>query len=80
MPIFDYECEHCNAIYEIIKIRSDQKPICPKCGADDYQIKKFSFPARLICPQDDYPKDDNDLINYRGNGEYNKGYKRGMYK
>jgi putative FmdB family regulatory protein len=32
MPIYEYECEHCNEIFEIFyKIDEDCKVACPKC-------------------------------------------------
>ena len=32
MPIYEYECDHCNEIFEIFhKIDEDCKVVCPKC-------------------------------------------------
>lgn len=79
MPLFDFLCEYCNTEYETVFSKSTSKAICPICKKEDRQIKQFSVPRTIRVPQDDYPRDDNDLINYRGNGKYNNGYKRGMY-
>jgi len=78
MPIFDYECGYCESIYEIIKTKSDQVPVCPHCAATDHQTKQFSAPAIAYATQDDYPKTNRELSAYLGNGQYIKGYKRGM--
>ncbi len=44
MPIYEFECNKCNIIFErLLRISaSDEKIACPKCGGMDI-IKKFSI-------------------------------------
>ena len=30
MPIFEFKCKKCGEVFEAL-IRSDEKPVCPKC-------------------------------------------------
>ncbi|MBF0196350.1 MAG: zinc ribbon domain-containing protein [Planctomycetes bacterium] len=38
MPLFDYQCEDCQKINEIL-IRGKGKPKCPDCGSKDMTQK-----------------------------------------
>jgi putative FmdB family regulatory protein len=35
MPIYEYSCQKCGAVQEIIQKMSDPAPVCAKCGAPD---------------------------------------------
>lgn len=39
MPINEYYCEDCSNIFEYFKIKTDDKPVCPKCSGT--KLKKF---------------------------------------
>jgi len=40
MPLFDYKCQHCGHITEVLQQpRATAKPKCPKCGST--QMKKL---------------------------------------
>jgi putative FmdB family regulatory protein len=33
MPIYEYQCKHCNHAFEQLQLQSDAPPqLCPKCG------------------------------------------------
>jgi len=33
MPIYEYQCKHCNHTFEQLQLKSDAPPqTCPKCG------------------------------------------------
>lgn len=44
MPIFEYQCQKCHSVTEVIQARSEKPPkICPHCGG---KLRKlFSAPA-----------------------------------
>ncbi len=63
MPIYEYRCRNCDHEFEEL-VRSDQKVVCPACGADQQRLEKLiSIPAahttRLpitnACPPADAP-------------------------
>jgi len=36
MPIYEYQCKQCNAIFEtIVSITSDEVIVCEKCGSKE---------------------------------------------
>jgi putative FmdB family regulatory protein len=41
MPIFEYDCLECGERFEFLVQRADEKPTCPRCGADRIE-KAFS--------------------------------------
>jgi putative FmdB family regulatory protein len=43
MPIFDFACKDCGYEFEYLFIRSDDFPVCPKCGGKDFD-KRFATP------------------------------------
>ena len=43
MPLFDYQCEDCQAEVELL-IRGDERPECPECHSKKMQ-KQLSAPA-----------------------------------
>lgn len=46
MPIFDYKCEYCGSIKEVIVHKSDiQEPICAEC--EQKMVKLPSSPGLL---------------------------------
>ncbi|HTG61582.1 MAG TPA: zinc ribbon domain-containing protein [Terriglobia bacterium] len=48
MPIFEYACQKCGQIFEKLVLgRSQQPPVCPRCGADriEQQFSTFSTSA-----------------------------------
>ena len=44
MPIYEYECDKCGAIYELLTSinTEDKEVICPKCGAKKKAKKLIS--------------------------------------
>jgi putative FmdB family regulatory protein len=46
MPIFEYGCEECGSLFELL-VRSDTKIACPTCGGGKV-VKRFSvFSAQV---------------------------------
>jgi putative FmdB family regulatory protein len=47
MPIFEYRCRGCNALFESIVLSPREKITCPQCqgSAVDKQLSVFSAPA-----------------------------------
>lgn len=46
MPIFEYHCDKCGAMIEILVRGSEvAKPICPKCGGSDLKRSFSVFSA-----------------------------------
>ena len=48
MPIFEYKCEKCGNIFEVLALGSenDKKIICPKCNSE--KVKKMLNPPTLV--------------------------------
>lgn len=50
MPIYEFECRRCHHIYEQIMgiEETDEKPVCPKCGATNPKklLGSYSFHSR----------------------------------
>ncbi len=44
MPIYDYRCLDCNAVFDKLVMRSSTVVACPKCGSSDLE-KLISKPA-----------------------------------
>ena len=46
MPIYDYRCEHCGALYDVYhKVREVAEDVlCPDCGSREHK-KMMSVPA-----------------------------------
>jgi putative FmdB family regulatory protein len=42
MPIFDYSCDHCGAVFEILLLRGTERIQCPKCGGDSVKRSAIS--------------------------------------
>jgi putative FmdB family regulatory protein len=47
MPIFEYRCRGCNALFETIVLSPREKITCPQCqgSAVDKQLSVFSAPV-----------------------------------
>lgn len=78
MPIFDMECQECNTVFEFLKVKSDDFPICPKCGCYGPTCKKiFSMMPNIRMNSDDIlhnlPDPSPPLEELRGKGT--EGYK-----
>ncbi|HKK01347.1 MAG TPA: zinc ribbon domain-containing protein [Desulfuromonadales bacterium] len=43
MPIYEYRCQACGAVFEKIRRQPTEKEACPKCGGD--AIRGVSAPA-----------------------------------
>ena len=44
MPLYDFKCEECDYIFELIQKHSDDSPQCIKCAKDTKKlISKTSF-------------------------------------
>ena len=44
MPLYDFKCEECDYIFELIQKHSDDNPQCIKCAKDTKKIiSKTSF-------------------------------------
>ena len=70
MPIFDFKCEKCDHQYEkMIRLTTD-KPKCPECGNEKDQMKKIGFRGFVRIDSNDYPKNNEQLSRYLGNGQY----------
>ncbi|HEY3278273.1 MAG TPA: zinc ribbon domain-containing protein [Syntrophorhabdaceae bacterium] len=35
MPIYEYRCEKCGAVHEMLLLGREEKPACKSCGSDD---------------------------------------------
>jgi len=46
MPLFEYRCETCSHVVEIL-VRNGEQPACPECGEVHLQ-KLFSEPAAAV--------------------------------
>jgi putative FmdB family regulatory protein len=43
MPIYEYRCQACGAVFEKIRRQPAEKESCPKCGGD--AMRSVSVPA-----------------------------------
>lgn len=43
MPIFDYNCDHCGATFELLLLKNSPTPACPTCMSEQL-TKLFSAP------------------------------------
>ena len=52
MPFFDYECQKCGAVSEILVPRHDSTPECPKCGSREMKklLSRFAAISRDSAP------------------------------
>ncbi|MBW1739902.1 MAG: zinc ribbon domain-containing protein [Deltaproteobacteria bacterium] len=66
MPIYEYECNKCGAVFEIILLKDGNPPPCPTCGshrtrkliaAPAIHIKEDHATARIEKRVKDYLKD-----------------------
>ncbi|MDA0282612.1 MAG: zinc ribbon domain-containing protein [Planctomycetota bacterium] len=46
MPIFEYQCEPCSSVFELL-IRGTEQPACPNCGNASVS-RLFSVPAAPV--------------------------------
>lgn len=46
MPLFEYECQRCDARFELL-VRNGDQPACPECG-DEKPRKLLSAPAAHV--------------------------------
>lgn len=49
MPLYAYNCQECNADFELL-VRSSDVPACPSCGSE-----KLSQQVAKICSEIKYP-------------------------
>ena len=56
MPIYEFYCEHCNGVYEVLRpIREAADPVpCPECYRDGRRMMPTSFTAFTF--RDGYPR------------------------
>jgi len=47
MPIFEYKCEECGAVFEKLVHSSDEKVECDKCSSDHVDKLFSSFAAKI---------------------------------
>jgi putative FmdB family regulatory protein len=33
MPIYSYKCKKCGRLFDFLKIKASEKPVCPRCGS-----------------------------------------------
>jgi len=68
MPIYDYECAECGAIFEVIVKRGERPSPCPECGSREskklmaapaFHIKVDRATARIEKRVKSYLKDGN---------------------
>jgi len=45
VPNYEYQCTHCNHLFEIWQNVGEAAPPCPECGSD---VKKVFHPPRVI--------------------------------
>jgi len=45
MPLYDYRCDHCGAVFEVRHGFNDPAPACPACGHEDMQRVITSAPG-----------------------------------
>jgi putative FmdB family regulatory protein len=48
MPLFEFQCQDCDRVFEVFTQRRDQKvsPKCPECGKTDVERIWSSFSGR----------------------------------
>jgi putative FmdB family regulatory protein len=46
MPIFEYKCDDCDAKFEKLVRRADEKVLCPQCGESHLTTQYSTFAAR----------------------------------
>lgn len=46
MPMYDYQCQSCRAMFEELVRSADEPVICPECGAESAQ-RQLSAPSIL---------------------------------
>jgi len=65
MPTYDYECNNCGYVFEVVQSMYDERlTICPRCHADALH-RLIACPAGII---------------FRGSGFYQTDYKRSKEK
>lgn len=65
MPLFDYQCNKCQIVEEIL-IRNDETPSCPVCGGEMRKLP--SYPAMVkIKGSGGYP---SRVKQFRGSAAY----------
>ena len=70
MPLFDFECEKCGTIYEQWLLNSRSVPVCTNCKSIVGQKKVFLEAPFGYATDDNAPKNNQELSNYAGNGQY----------
>ena len=44
MPLYEYHCEDCDTMVEVLQRRSDEQPVCPRCEGAKL-TRMLSIPA-----------------------------------
>ncbi|MBR4750220.1 MAG: zinc ribbon domain-containing protein [Thermoguttaceae bacterium] len=44
MPIYEFKCEKCGAVFEELTRNASEKPNCPECSSDQV-VKRMSAPS-----------------------------------
>ncbi len=51
MPVYEFYCADCHTVYQFLskRIRTDARPVCPRCGRADLrrQVSPFAAPRRV---------------------------------
>ena len=37
MPIYTYRCKRCGSMFDFLKVKRSEKPVCPKCKSIDLE-------------------------------------------
>jgi len=45
MPIYEYQCHHCDHRFEALVRNSSERTLCPNCGDDDHLQRLISAHA-----------------------------------
>ena len=43
MPILEYRCGKCGKEFEWLKLASNEEPVCPHCGGDEFERLLSTF-------------------------------------
>jgi hypothetical protein len=79
VKVYDFKCGDCGNIYEAF-VREGNTTSCRECGQTEDQEKLLTFKGYAAATDDDSPRTQEDLQNYLGHGQYNKGYKKSEWK
>jgi putative FmdB family regulatory protein len=48
MPIYEYECQKCGKVFEVLVLGSDDQAVCPDCGASQAERVLSRFASNNV--------------------------------